>query len=72
MIQIRRLFKEHIEEFHVSGDQPVYIDMPTLHTHNITNTGREELITLFWSHEIFNPDKPDTYFEPVSIDQEQP
>lgn len=65
VIRIRRLLDDHVEEFHVSGDAPAYVDMPTLHTHSITNTGDEELLTMFWSHEIFDPEKPDTYFEPV-------
>ncbi|PAU82460.1 capsule biosynthesis protein CapF [Halovibrio salipaludis] len=65
VIRIRRLLDDHIEEFHVSGDKPAYVDMPTLHTHSITNTGDEELLTLFWSHELFDPDRPDTFFEPV-------
>jgi UDP-2-acetamido-2,6-beta-L-arabino-hexul-4-ose reductase len=64
-ICIRRLLDNHVETFAVSGEQPVYVDMPTLHTHNITNTGDDELMTLFWSHEIFDPEAPDTYFEPV-------
>lgn len=64
-ICIRRLLDDQVETFQVSGDRPAYVDMPTLHTHNITNTGDEELLTLFWSHEIFDPEAPDTYFEPV-------
>ena len=39
--------------------------MPTMHTHNITNVGSGELITLFWSNEIFDPQDPDTYSEQV-------
>ncbi|WP_280551796.1 NAD-dependent epimerase/dehydratase family protein [Halomonas sp. 25-S5] len=65
VIRIRRLLDDHVQEFHVSGDAPSYVDMPTLHTHSITNTGDEELLTMFWSHEIFDPENPDTYFEPV-------
>lgn len=65
IIQIRSLFGKIVHEFKVTGDKPCYIDMPTLHTHNIKNTGSEELITLFWSHEIFNPEKPDTFSEMV-------
>ncbi|MCA3105320.1 MAG: capsule biosynthesis protein CapF, partial [Rhodocyclaceae bacterium] len=42
-----------------------YIDMPTLHTHDIRNTGHDDLFTLFWSHEIFDPAAPDTYPEAV-------
>lgn len=65
VIRIRRLLDDHVEEFHVSGDAPAYVDVPTLHTHSITNTGDGELMTLFWSHDIFDPGQPDTYFEPV-------
>jgi UDP-2-acetamido-2,6-beta-L-arabino-hexul-4-ose reductase len=64
-IQIRRLFSTAIHTFEVSGEFPVVIDIPTLHTHNITNTGSEDLLTLFWAHELFDPDSPDTYPEPV-------
>ena len=64
-IQIRRLFSTDVAEFDVSGDEPCLVDMPTLHTHNITNTGDSTLMTLFWSSEIFDPDNPDTYFQAV-------
>lgn len=65
VIRLRRLFDDEVREFHVSGGEPVYVDMPPLHTHSITNTGDDELMTLFWSHEIFDPEAPDTYFQPV-------
>jgi len=42
------------------------VDMPTLHTHNITNVGDTPLLTLFWTHDLFDPDAPDTYADPVS------
>ena len=64
-IEIRQLFSDTVHAFDVSGDTPAFIDMPTLHTHNITNTGDTPLLTLFWAHEIFDPDAPDTVFEPV-------
>jgi len=64
-IQVRRLFQREIQEFQVSGKEPVYIDMPTLHTHNITNTGGGELLTLFWAHEVFDLQSPDTVWEAV-------
>lgn len=70
VIRLRRLFDDEVKEFRVSGDKPVYIDMPPLHTHSITNVGEDELMTLFWSHEIFDPQAPDTYFLPVLPDQE--
>lgn len=65
VIRIRKLFTDQVHEFIVSGTEPEYIDMPTLHTHNITNTGSDTLLTLFWSHEIFDPEQPDTIREPV-------
>jgi UDP-2-acetamido-2,6-beta-L-arabino-hexul-4-ose reductase len=65
LIRLRRLLTPRVHEFSVSGTTPCYIDMPTFHTHDITNTGAEELVTLFWSHEIFDPGQPDTYAEKV-------
>lgn len=65
LIRVRKLFSGDAVEYRVCGDVPQYIDMPTLHTHNITNVGGGSLTTLFWSHEIFDPERPDTYGEPV-------
>lgn len=65
VIKIRKLFSNQVESFKVSGNEPAYVDMPTLHTHSITNTGNSDLITLFWSNSIFDPAKPDTVREQV-------
>jgi len=65
VIRVRKLFSSETSEFSVSGDRPEYVDMPALHTHNITNTGDGELLTLFWSSEVFDPAAPDTYQETV-------
>ena len=70
VIRIRALLDDRVEEFHVDGSAPAYVDIPTLHTHNITNTGKDELLTMFWSNEIFDPDNPDTFAEPVLGTQE--
>ncbi len=64
-ISLRKMFTDEVQDFIVSGDDLGYIDMPTLHTHEITNIGDEELVTLFWSHEIYDPENPDTFFELV-------
>lgn len=64
-IRVRKLFSDQTHEFFVNGESPQYIDMPALHTHNITNTGDSELLTLFWSNEIFDPANPDTYQETI-------
>jgi len=64
-IRVRKLFSAEKHEFFVDGDKPQYVDMPALHTHNITNTGDGELLTMFWSNEIFDPADPDTFRETV-------
>jgi len=39
--------------------------MPIWFTHNIKNIGKEELLTMFWINEPYDPADPDTYFENV-------
>jgi len=65
IIQLRRIGTSEVMEFHLSGEEPAYVDMPIWYTHNITNTGTDNLYTLFWINEFFNPDDPDTWFEKV-------
>ncbi|MBU1645424.1 MAG: NAD-dependent epimerase/dehydratase family protein [Gammaproteobacteria bacterium] len=65
-IRLRKLFSPQVDSFRVTGASPCYIDMPTFHTHSITNVGSGELTTLFWSNEIFDPANPDTYAENVT------
>ena len=64
-IRLRRLLHDEVTRVRVSGSRPVAIDMPAMWVHSITNTGDRELLTLFWSHELFDPERPDTYSEPV-------
>ncbi|MGI5215733.1 NAD-dependent epimerase/dehydratase family protein [Plantactinospora sp. CA-290183] len=64
-ISLRRIGHTEVTRFAVSGEEPVVVDMPTMWAHNIVNTGTDELLTLFWSNELFDPDRPDTYPEPV-------
>lgn len=65
MIRIRRVLHDDIWSYKVSGSSPAVVDMPTVHTHSIENTGSRPLLTLFWSNEIFDPAAPDTYADPV-------
>ena len=60
-IRVRRLYTDDARVFEVTGDEPVVIDMPPLCTHDITNTGDAELVTLFWSHDHFDPAAADTF-----------
>lgn len=64
-ISVRRLTDNTVWTFDVSGDAPCYVDMPTLHTHNITNTGNTDLLTLFWANKFFDPQDADTFMETV-------
>ena len=50
----------------VSGDRPVFVDMPTLWVHNIRNVGDSDLVTMFWSDQLLDPADPDQYPERVS------
>lgn len=67
VIKFRNIFDETVTHHEVSGDNIQIIDIPTGHTHSISNTGTDKMITLFWASEIFDPNKPDTYFEEVEI-----
>ena len=65
IIRLRKIGNAKINEYEVLGDNPVAIDIPIFYTHNIENISKSDLLTLFWSNEIYNPDRPDTYFEEV-------
>jgi len=65
VIRIRKVLSDEVWEYRVSGDAPAPVDMPTLHTHSIENTGDTELVTLFWTHDLFDPINPDTFADKV-------
>jgi len=65
-IQLRRIGTNEVLNFDLDGSQPAYVDMPIWYTHNITNVGNEDVYTIFWISEFFNPDDPDTYYELVT------
>lgn len=64
-IRIRRLLHGEVTTFRVTGERPEYVDMPAMWAHEITNVGDSELLTLFWSNELFDAGRPDTYPERV-------
>lgn len=64
-IQLRKINTDQVFNFELDGEEPAYVDMPIWFTHNITNIGETELITLFWINEPYNPEDPDTYFVEV-------
>lgn len=65
VIRFRHLLSNEIVEYFVSGDKLEVVDIPTGYTHNIENLGEDDMVTVMWVNECFNPEKPDTYFEEV-------
>jgi len=71
VIRMRQIEEGEIIEYNVRGEDFQVIDIPPGVTHSITNVGRGEMVTLFWSSEVFDPDCPDTYYLPVDIKEER-
>ncbi|MGE4563471.1 MAG: NAD-dependent epimerase/dehydratase family protein [Victivallaceae bacterium] len=64
-IELRKVGTAEKITFDLDGDRPGFVDMPVWHTHNITNTGSDDLYTIFWINEFYDPADPDTFFEEV-------
>lgn len=69
LIRFRHIEGTEILEFRVCGEVYRVVEIPPGYTHAITNVGQTEMITLFWSSEVFDPDRPDTYWMAVDGDQ---
>ena len=52
------MLTDEVVDFDVDGTKPAVIDMPTLWVHNISNIGNDDLITMFWADQLFNPRRP--------------
>lgn len=65
VIRFRRIGDDKILEYTVSGDKLEVIDIPPGYTHNISNTGETDMVTVMWASESFDPEHPDTYYEKV-------
>lgn len=66
LIQERRIGSDEVLNFEVSGEEIKAVHMLPGYTHNIINlSDSEPLVTLMWANELFDPARPDTYFEPV-------
>jgi UDP-2-acetamido-2,6-beta-L-arabino-hexul-4-ose reductase len=66
-IRLQRLYHDEVIAFDVDGEQPGIVDMPTMWAHNITNVGDGDLTTMFWTNELFDPSRPDTYPQPLGL-----
>ena len=66
LIQQRRIGSEEVLNFEVSGERIEAVHMLPGYTHNIINlSDKEDLVTVMWANEQFDPNKPDTFFEKV-------
>ena len=66
LIQMRKLGSDEVRNFEVSGDKIQAVHMLPGYTHNIINlSDTEDLVTVMWANECFDPGRPDTFFEKV-------
>ena len=66
LIQQRKIGTEEVLNFEVSGETIQAVHMLPGYTHNIINlSDTENLVTVMWANEPFDPNRPDTFFEPV-------
>lgn len=65
VIRFRRVGSREVLEYPVCGEKLEVVDIPTGYTHNISNTGETDLVTVMWCNELYDPKHPDTIFEPV-------
>lgn len=71
LIQFRKIGTEEVIDYPVNGKEITVVDIPTGYTHNISNTGDSDMVTFMWANEAFDPNKADTWFEPVVLEKEQ-
>lgn len=65
VIRFRKIDEVKALEYFVSGDKLEVLDIPVGYTHNIENLGETDMVTVMWVNEVFDPERPDTYFLPV-------
>ena len=66
LIQLRKIGSDEIINYEVNGDEITVVDMIPGYTHNIINlSDTQDLVTVMWANEAFDPNKPDTFFEKV-------
>ncbi len=65
IIRLRQIHGDSVVEFRVRGEEYRVVDIPPGYTHSIENVGKDDMVTLFWSSEVFDPGAPDTVRDPV-------
>lgn len=67
LIRMRRIDSDEVLDFHVSGEKIEAVHMLPGYTHSIQNlSDTQDLVTVMWANECFDPEKPDTFFQEVS------
>jgi UDP-2-acetamido-2,6-beta-L-arabino-hexul-4-ose reductase len=65
VIKFRQIGTDKVIEYNVRGEKLEVVDIPIGYTHSIQNTGNDDMVTVMWASEQFDPDKPDTIYEEV-------
>lgn len=65
VVKLRKIDSNEVIEYPVCGEKLDVIDIPVGYTHIITNTGNKDMVTVMWANEVFDPEKPDTYYMEV-------
>ncbi len=61
LIKLRAIYSDEVIEYEVSDEKLEVVDIPVGYTHSITNTGDEDMVTVMWVNEIYDPTTSDTY-----------
>ena len=64
-LRLRKINEDKIHTIHLSGDTATIVTIPVGYTHNITNTGKTEMVLGIWCNELFDKNNPDTYYMEV-------
>lgn len=65
VIRFKHIVTNETKEYYVSGKKLEVVEIPSGYTHNIENLGNEDLVTIMWASENFDPDLPDTYYKEI-------
>lgn len=60
IIKLRKIDEKEVRVYEVNGANPTVVEILPGYTHNIENTGNEDMILLMWTNEVYNPKAPDT------------
>ena len=62
VIRFRKVGTREILTYYVTGETLEVVDIPPGYTHNIENLGEQDMVTIMWANECFDPEHPDTYY----------